>query len=203
VDVYAKWTTTTTDPNGNIKDYVLDAFGNLSQVVEHNTSSNATTTYAYDTENNLATTTDASGNVCTFAYDGLGRRLTATDLHAAATSTFGTWTYSYDDQGNETARTDPKSQTITHTYDALNRMLTENWTGHGAQVADTYDSCTDGIGRACTASTSAAVDMYAYDVLGRTIDATTTVQGRATASPTATTGRATLRASQTMLMARR
>ena len=29
-NVYAKWTTTTTDPNGNVKDYVLDAFGNLA-----------------------------------------------------------------------------------------------------------------------------------------------------------------------------
>ena len=34
-NAYAKWTTTTTDPNGNIKDYILDAFGNLANVVEH------------------------------------------------------------------------------------------------------------------------------------------------------------------------
>ena len=30
-NLYAKWTTTTTDPNGNIKDYVLDAYGNMAQ----------------------------------------------------------------------------------------------------------------------------------------------------------------------------
>ena len=58
-NTYAKWTTTTTDPNGNIKDYVLDAFGNLATVVEHIGGSLATTTYAYDAANNLATTTDS------------------------------------------------------------------------------------------------------------------------------------------------
>src|SRR5262249_31588293 len=113
----------------------------------------------------------------TFSYDGLSRRLTATDLHTSGAGSYGTWTYSYDDQGNETSRTDPKSQTITHTYDALDRMLTESWTGHGTQSSDTYDSCSNGIGRLCTASTSAAIDLYAYDVLGRTTGATTTVQG--------------------------
>src|SRR6202040_822423 len=142
-DAYAKWTTTTTDPNGNIKDYILDAFGKLAQVVEHNPSSNATTTYAYDAASDLATTTDAAGNVRSFTYDGLGDRLTAQDLHATGDTTFGSWSYSYDDQGNEVSRTDPKAQIITHTYDALNRMLTESLTGTGVEVTNTYDSCTN------------------------------------------------------------
>jgi len=176
-NTYAKWTTTTTDPNGNIKDEILDAFGNLAQVVEHNTSGNATTTYSYDAANNLATTTDAAGNIRTFTYDGLGNRLSATDLHTSGAGSYGTWTYSYDDQGNEISRTDPKSQTITHTYDALNRMLTESWTGHGTQITNTYDSCTNGIGHLCVASSTGAVDSYAYDVLGRQTVATTTIAG--------------------------
>jgi YD repeat-containing protein len=75
-NAYAKWTTTTTDPDGNIKDFVLDAFGNLNNVVEH-IGSLATTTYTYDAANNLATTTDSYGNVRAFFYDGLGRRISA------------------------------------------------------------------------------------------------------------------------------
>ena len=71
-NVYAKWTTTTTDPNGNVKDYTLDAFGNLAYVVEHIGGTLATTTYTYDAANNLATTTDSLGNVRAFTYDGLG-----------------------------------------------------------------------------------------------------------------------------------
>jgi RHS repeat-associated protein len=175
-NVYSKWTTTTTDPNGNSKDYILDAFGNLAQVVEHGTS-NATTTYAYDAANNLATTTDALGNIRTFTYDGLGRRVSATDLHTSGVGAYGNWSYSYDDAGNEVSRTDPNSNVITHTYDALNRMLTEGLTGQGTKVTNTYDTCPSGIGQLCTASSTSAFASYVYDVLGRTSIATTTIAG--------------------------
>jgi RHS repeat-associated protein len=176
-NTYSGWTTTTTDPNGDIKDSIQDAYGNLAQIVEHGLTSNATTTYTYDAANNLANITDALGNVRNFTYDGLGDELTAQDLHASGDSTFGSWTYSYDPMGNLTSQTDPKSQVITHTYDALNRMLTEAWTGQGTQVTNTYDSCTNGIGQLCTASSTAAKDTYAYDVLGHTTSATTTIAG--------------------------
>jgi YD repeat-containing protein len=134
-NVYGKWVVTTTDPNGHIKDYWSDAFGNLLNVVEHvSASSIATTTYSYDSQNNLATTTDASGNVRAFAYDGLGRRTSAQDLHAVGDATFGTWSYTYDDAGNITSQTDPKSQVVNRTYDSLNRMLTEDYTGQAVCV---------------------------------------------------------------------
>jgi RHS repeat-associated protein len=175
-NTYSKWTTTTTDPNGNIKDYILDAFGNLAQVVEHGTS-NATTAYTYDAGNNLTNITDAAGNVRNFTYDGLGDRVTAQDLHASGDSTVGSWAYTYDPASNLISQTDPKSQIITHTYDALNRPLTESWTGVGTQVTDTYDSCTNGIGQLCSASSTSALDTSAYDVLGRPTSATTTISG--------------------------
>lgn len=177
VNAYSGWVTTTTDPNGDIKDYIQDAFGNLAQVVEHGAASNATTTYMYDAANNLANITDALGNVRTFTYDGLGDRLSAQDLHAPGDGTFGSWSYSYDPQGNEISRTDPKGQVITHAYDALNRMLTESWTGQGVQVTNTYDSCINGLGLLCSASSTGAVDAYQYDVLGHTAGATTTIGG--------------------------
>jgi RHS repeat-associated protein len=176
-NVYSKWTTTTTDPNGDVKDYILDAFGNLAQVVEHGSTANATTTYTYDAANNLTNITDAAGNVRNFTYDGLGDELTAQDLHASGDGTFGSWSYSYDDQGNETSRTDPDGNTITHTYDALNRMLTEALAGSSTQITDTYDSCTNGIGYICTASSTGAKITYAYDILGRVSTATTTIGG--------------------------
>jgi RHS repeat-associated protein len=176
-NAYAGWTTTVTDPNGNIKDYIVDAYKNLVQVVEHGATSNATTIYTYDAANNLTNITDALGNARNFTYDGLGDRLTAEDLHAVGDSTFGFWSYSYDAAGNLISQTDPKSQVVTHTYDALNRPLTEAWTGQGTQVTNKYDSCTNGIGQLCSASSTAALDTYAYDVLGHTVGATTTISG--------------------------
>ena len=172
-NLYAKWTTTTTDPNGNVKDYVLDAFGNLAQVVEH-LGCLLTTTYTYDAANNLATTTDSQGNVRGFTYDGLGRRLTAQDLHAPGHSPFGIWSYVYDDAGNVTSQTDPKGSTTTRTYDALGRLLTESNAGT-TQVTNTYDSCTYGVGNLCVASSTSAKTQNSYDILGRISSATTTI----------------------------
>jgi RHS repeat-associated protein len=106
-----------------------------------------TTQYEYDGNNNLTKITDALGNVRNFTYDGLGRRLTAQDLHASADTSYGTWTYTYDDAGNTTSVVDPKSQTINYAYDDLNRVLTENYAGAtGTEVTYVYDSGTDGIG---------------------------------------------------------
>ena len=175
-NTYGKWTTTTVDPNGSIKEYLLDAYGNLSQVVEHATST-ATTTYTYDAAGNLALITDAASSTRAFTYDGLGRRTGAQDLHASGDATFGSWSYSYDDVGNLTSQTDPKAQVITHTFDALNRMVTEALSGSGVQITNTYDSCTYGVGRLCSASSTAALNAYEYDVLGRTSIATSTVNG--------------------------
>jgi RHS repeat-associated protein len=178
-NAYAKWTTTITDPLGNIKDFTSDAFNNLAQVREYVGTSTATTTYAYDAANDLTKLTDADGNIRDFTYDGLGREITSEDLHTPSATQFGTSTYSHDAQGNTISQTDPKGQVVTHTYDALNRMLTEALTGVGTEVTNTYDSCANGIGFLCTASSTAAKTVNAYDVLGRTSIATTTINGTA------------------------
>jgi RHS repeat-associated protein len=173
---YSKWTTTVTDALGHVKDYTSDAFNNLVTVREYFSDHVATTSYAYDAANNLATTTDAYANIRTFTYDGLGRRLTAQDLHAVGDATFGTWSYTYDHAGNLTSQTDPKSQVVNRTYDALNRLLTEDYTGAGGtEVTLTYDTCTKGKAYLCTASTSAALLSSAYDVLGRVAIATSSI----------------------------
>jgi RHS repeat-associated protein len=174
-NVYYQWTKTTTDPDGNSKDYGSDAFGNLANVVEHG-SSLATTTYTYDALNNLSTTTDALLNVRHFTYDGLSRRLTAQDLHSPGDTTFGTTTYTYDPQGNITSQTDAKGQVVNRTYDALNRMLTEDYTGQaGTEVRLTYDSCANGIGYLCTASSTGSFASSTYDILGRVATSSVTI----------------------------
>jgi RHS repeat-associated protein len=179
-NAYANWKITTTDPRGKTKDLYDDAFGNLVRVDEHNNGSTYSTYYVYDGLNDLTNIMDALGNVRNFTYDGLGRRLTAQDLHASGASSYGTWTYTYDDAGNLTQQLDPKSQTVNYTYDDVNRVLTEDYTGQtGTEVTYTYDSCAQGKTRLCIASSSAAVASYTYNGPGQTAQETKTISGTA------------------------
>jgi RHS repeat-associated protein len=175
-NAYDDWKLTITDPRGKLKDLYNDAYGNLVRVDEHNGASTYTTTYNYNGNNNLTKITDALSNIRNFTYDGLGRQLTAQDLHAPADVTFGTWTYTYDDSGNRTSVLDPKSQTINYTYDDLNRVATEDYTGQvGTEVTYTYDSGTDGIGRLTSVNATGANSSYVYNPLGGISSETKTI----------------------------
>lgn len=175
---YNAWTVTTTDANGNTKDFVKDAYGNLANVVERIAATPATTTYAWDLNKSLTKITDAASNVRNFTYDGLGRRTKAEDLHTSGAGSFGSSTYSYDAAGNLTTQLDAKNQTVNRTYDALNRLLTEDYTGaSGTEVTNTYDSCTNGAGYLCSASSTAVKVNNAYDTVGNINIATSTIGG--------------------------
>lgn len=164
---YDDWKTTITDANGKEKILTSDAWGNLTKVEEKNNGSTYTTTYKWDLTKNLTKITDALGNVRNFTYDGLGRRLSAEDLHATSDTTFGIWTYMYDEGGNITQSVDPKAQTIQYTYDDLNRMLTENYTGTpGTEITYTYDAGTYGKGYMTSAILPAVTTTYTYNPHG-------------------------------------
>jgi YD repeat-containing protein len=184
-NAYNAWTVTTTDANGKLKDYAKDAYGNLVTVVEHIGANYATTSYTWDLNKSLTNVTDAAGNLRNFTYDGLGRRLTAQDLHASADGTFGAWSYGYDAANNLTTYTDPKIQTVNLTYDALNRKATEDYTGQaGTEITYTYDNCSEGKSRLCIASSTASLLKYAYNQLGLQSVATSTLNGTSTAFAT-------------------
>ncbi len=166
-NAYDDWKLTATDAEGNIKDLSKDAFGNLVEVIEHNGTSTYTTAYEYNGNNKLTKITDAEANIRNFTYDGLGRRLTAQDLHDAGDGTYGSSTYTYDDSGNLTSVVDPKNQTVNYTYDDLNRVLTEDYTGASStEVSYAYDTCTEGKGHLCTATSTGATVTYTYNALG-------------------------------------
>ncbi len=176
--VQSNWNITTTDLNGKTKVLYNDAFGNLKQVDEHNGSSTYTTFYTYNYLVNLTSITDASSNVRNFTYDGLGRRLTAQDLHAPGDATYGTYTYTYDDAGNITTVVDPKSQTVNYTYDDINRQLTEDFTGlAGTEVTNTYDTCSQGQGRLCVASSTDVSIANTYNALGQLTQEVKSISG--------------------------
>jgi RHS repeat-associated protein len=166
-NAYDDWKLSITDPRSKLKHLYKDSYGNLIKVEETNSGSTYTTLYEYNGNNKLTKITDALGNLRNFTYDGLGRRLTAQDLHASADATYGTWTYTYDDTGNLSSIVDPKSQTINYTYDDTNRVLTEDYTGvGGTEVTYTYDSGTDGVGRLTSVAASGANSSYTYNSLG-------------------------------------
>ncbi|MEX0931889.1 MAG: FG-GAP-like repeat-containing protein [Candidatus Paceibacterota bacterium] len=156
----------TIDAEGNKKFYEKDATNNLTAVGEYLTYSVSTTSYNYDIKGNLTKITDADGNIRTFTYDGLSRRLTATDLHDISDGTYGTTTYTYDDAGNITQVVDPNSNIVNRTYDDLNRFLTEDYTGNsGTEITLGYDWCTNGVGKLCSATTTDTVKVFSYTPL--------------------------------------
>lgn len=166
-NAYDDWKVTVTDAKGKTKDMYKDGYDNLIKVDEHNSSSTYTTNYEYNGNGKLTKITDALSNVRNFTYDGLGRQLTAQDLHASGDGTFGTWTYTYDAAGNVTTIVDPNAQTINYTYDDINRKATEDYTGTGGtEVTYTYDSGTDGVGKLTSAAAPGANTAYAYNPNG-------------------------------------
>jgi RHS repeat-associated protein len=175
---YDDWKVTTTDADGKSKDVYKDAYGQVVRVDERNGASTYTTTYGYDAADSLTSLTDALGNARAFTYDGLGRRLTAQDLHASSDATFGTWTYGYDNAGNPTSRLDPKGATLTLVYDDLNRLTSEDSdSASGTEAVYGYDAGTNGLGRLTSATSTGAVSVYEYDHAGSVKKETRIISG--------------------------
>ncbi|OHA66816.1 MAG: hypothetical protein A3D59_00065 [Candidatus Wildermuthbacteria bacterium RIFCSPHIGHO2_02_FULL_47_17] len=163
---YSDWVVTIRDPNNNRKDLTNDAFGNLITVTEYSPGATSTQ-YQYDGNRRLTRLTDSLTNVRNFTYDGLGRRLTAEDLHVSGDGIYGTTTYVYDAAGNLATTTDAKSQTVNYIYDSLNRVLTEDYAGAaGTEVSYTYDTCASGKGKLCFTAASNASASLSYNAIG-------------------------------------
>ncbi|MEK7539140.1 MAG: SpvB/TcaC N-terminal domain-containing protein [Patescibacteria group bacterium] len=174
-NTYNDWKLTITNANGKTKDLSKDAYNNLIQVDEHPSISSgpATTYYSYDYLGDLTKITDALGNIRNFTYDGLGRRLTAQDLHAPGDLTFGAYVYTYDNNGNLIKIVDPNGSrsspptAINYTYDVLNRQLTEDYTRNtGVEVTYTYDRGAEGLGRLTGIATRALAQTNTYNAVG-------------------------------------
>ena len=175
---YDDWKKTVVDANDHEKVFYENAYGNLVQVTEKNGFFSYNTYYTWNTIGELTKITDALGNVRNFTYNGFGKRLTAEDLHAPADVTFGVWTYTYDNAGNMTKTVSPKAETVNYTYDVLNRVLSENWTsGPGVEVTYTYDTCTNGKGKLCSAVHGGVTTTYTYTPTEQVKDESTTIDG--------------------------
>ena len=146
----------------------LNSQGQIVSVVNAAGSAIASTvSYAYEPFGNPATTTDAVGNIISMNYDARGNRLTISDPDT------GQYHFTYDVLGETATMTSPKAQMTTYGYDVLGRLtnrieadLTSTWT---------YDSCSTGVGRLCTATTNNGYSRSnSYDALSRPSSVTTT-----------------------------
>jgi RHS repeat-associated protein len=114
------------------------------------------TDYAYDTDGNLLTITDALGRT-SYTYNARGQVLTATD--ASSATTFNT----YDASGKLITRRDALGNTTTFAYDA--RSLLTNFTDARAHTLSlAYDS-SGNLTRAVDAAGNATT--YTYDARSR------------------------------------
>ncbi|MDD5248611.1 MAG: hypothetical protein PHY45_06485 [Rhodocyclaceae bacterium] len=160
-----------TNPKGQIRTTIKNSQGQIISVTD---AQNQTITYAYDPFGNLTKTTDPLGNATVLTYDLWGRKTRMQDPD------MGIWTYAYDAIGQLIRQVDAKGQTTTMSYDLLGRMtnrseadLISNW------YYDTYKNgvpCPKGIGKLCQSETSTGYSrIIAYDLLGRPIQTTTTI----------------------------
>ncbi len=123
---YSRWNITDFDENGNRIQYMLDGFGQISNVTEHYNdpfifiNESYVTSYRYDTNGNLVKITDTLGNQFKFGYDSLNRKISMDDPD------LGHWDYRYDQNGNLIRQNDSRNKPITLTYDALNRVIIKN-----------------------------------------------------------------------------
>lgn len=148
---FDQWQLTTTDQNQNTRKFTYNAYGQLTQVDEHNNSDIYSTNYQYDGNENLIQIIDAQGNLQRFKFNAAGALTAKEDLHAPSDNTYGTWTFKYDNARNLIYQKDPNNKVVTYKYDALNRLSEENFIG--SKIIYEYDNCTNGVGKLCSSST--------------------------------------------------
>jgi len=122
------WVITAYDQNNHRKQYLLDAYNRIKNVVEYNWDDIVrkdevyNTSYTYDTTDNLVYINDSLGNEFRFRYDSLGRKIQLEDPD------IGTYTYKYDLAGNLIQQNGGGGNLITgdgyyREYNELNQLI--------------------------------------------------------------------------------
>jgi RHS repeat-associated protein len=167
---FSGFSTTTTDPDGNVTTETRDYLGRVIEVQED--TDGGTTLYTYNAAGDLLSVEDDDGNLTSMTYDTLGRKQDMTDPD------MGYWGYTYYDNGNLWTQTDAKGQIITFGYDAKNRITSKTYSTSDPTVSYVYDSATDGIGHLYSVSNSNVTTVNnAYDEMGRVTNVTKTITG--------------------------
>ncbi|MEV6654793.1 LamG-like jellyroll fold domain-containing protein [Streptomyces sp. NPDC051219] len=147
-------------------------------VATQRTLGGAATTYGYFTNGDIAQVTSPSGLVTKYTYDGLGRKLTETQISDSFPDGVTT-AYVYDSMSrivsesgagvkNEITNTTHTAK-VTRTFDADGNLLTEwteDTTGGDAKRTTTHHYDEHGLNDSAT-DAEGATTTYSYDALGR------------------------------------
>ena len=164
-----------TDPLGQSASWTYDSHGNVLTATDKNGN---TTTYQYDSSDNLIKTIDPLGNSTTATYDGVGNRLSLTDADGNTTSyqydgmnrpiretdALGHFSQTiYDGEGNRTQFTDRNGHSTIYQYDLRQRdVKMTDALGHNETYA--YDSNDN---RISLTDRDGHTTNYTYDVQNR------------------------------------
>jgi RHS repeat-associated protein len=147
----------TTDPENNVRLYVIDRAGNL---VRYTDPLNHATRYEVDAHGNLIRSTDPLGHVRSFVYDKVGNLTSETDArlkttlmaydamnrnHQVTNPVSGVYRVQFNGQGVTIAQTDEDGRRSDAEYDNWQRLTRVidgkgNATEHGYQLADGSNS---------------------------------------------------------------
>lgn len=156
--------------------YVYDNAGNAEQEIVQNGTESRATVYGYDQRGLVTSRTDPAGNRTDYAYDEVGRPLSATSPPVATesggtapvTSRPATYT-GYDSFGAVTESVDAAGNTNRTTYDRLGRALTATAPAYRAPgstetVTPTTSRSYDALGNVATATDPLGrVTEFGYD----------------------------------------
>ncbi|QFG20432.1 RHS repeat-associated core domain-containing protein [Actinomadura sp. WMMB 499] len=147
-----------TRPDGTVERWRYDGEGNA---IEHTDASGGTTRTEYGPLDQPTAVIRPDGSRLAFTHDAERRLATVTNDAGL------TWCYTYDPAGRLTAETDFNGRTIAYVLDAAGR-LTSRTNGAGQTVAYTRDP----LGNTIEKTSGDQVTAFAYDPLGRLIEAT-------------------------------
>ena len=116
---------TTVDALNNTTTYAYDSNNNMtSESKPLNSATTATTSYGYNSFGEVLTATDALGNITTNTYDAHGNLLTVTSPSPSSNTAASVTQFQYDAKGELTQITDPKGNSTTLTYTPVGLIAT-------------------------------------------------------------------------------
>ncbi len=146
-----------------------DGGGHLTAMTLDPNGYNLRTSYVYDTEGNLVSTTDPFGSTTSYTYDANGNRLSRTDALGTTTE------FEYDGSGRLTVERDPLLVETLHTYSQAGQLTRVEVTDGGPALTAT-DFTYDALGRMATSTEhrtvrgvmTALTTTFEYDASGKT-----------------------------------
>lgn len=168
---YTPWKKVLTNANNIPKEFVFDAFGQVTNVTEYLENTPQVTNYDWNQNGNLEKITDTEGNYKAFTYDKIGNLLTETLWARAANTNPSQTVWQRDLNNNPTTITALDGSQTMIVYDDLDRPISEDLLATtGIESTYTYDTGDHALGRLSSLTKN---DGYAksliYDILGQVI----------------------------------